>query len=353
MSRVFLNAANPGDYLEEVFVVSNKQLSTTQTGKPFIKCFVGDRTRQVPARMWNATQAIFNAMPEGGFLRLAGKVESYQDNLQFIVDRFWIVDDPAEIVLEHLMPHTTKNIPQMFERLTSIVRSVKNKHLLALVDAYLADADLMEKFRRSPAATTFHHSFIGGLLEHTLNMLEVGDAICPHYPLISRDLVIVGIFLHDIAKTWELSSETAFAYTDGGHLVGHIVKSAIWVEFKAKEAEAKLGEPIPPSIVSVLQHLILSHHGEPEFGAARVPASPEAILIHYIDNIDAKMTMSLAATRDESVSGEGNFTEFQKALGVRLYRPNVAPPDVEGAEVSTVASANGEHVSHGKRSMHT
>lgn len=353
MSRVFLSASNPGDYLEEVFVISNKQLSTTQTGKPFIKCFVGDRTRQVPARMWNATQAIFNAMPEGGFLRLAGKIESYQDNLQFIVDRFWLIDDPAEIVLEHLLPHTTRNIPQMFERLVAIVRSVKNRQLLALVDAYLADEALMEKFRRSPAATTFHHSFIGGLLEHTLSMLEVGDSICPHYPLISRDLVIVGIFLHDIAKTWELSSDTAFAYTDGGHLVGHIVKSAIWVEFKAKEAEAKLGEPISPAIVSVLQHLILSHHGEPEFGAARVPASPEAILIHYIDNIDAKLTMSLAATRDASTSGEGNFTEFQKALGVRLYRPNVAPADLDDAADAGGSSTSEAPVQSAKRSMHT
>lgn len=338
MSRAFLSSANPGDYLEEVFVVSNKQLSTTQTGKPFIKCFVGDRTRQVPARMWNATQSIFNAMPEGGFLRLAGKVESYQENLQFIIDRFWIIDDPREIVLEHLMPHTTKNIPQMFERLTTIVRSVRNKHLLALIDAYLKDDALMEKFRRSPAATTFHHSFIGGLLEHTLNMLEVADSICAHYPLISRDLVIAGIFLHDIAKTWELTCDSAFAYTDGGHLVGHIVKSAVWVEFKAKEAEAAIGEPIPCALVDVIQHLILSHHGEPEFGAARVPASPEAILIHYIDNIDAKLTMSLGATRDPSASGEGSFTEFQKALGVRLYRPDVAPANLDAAPTGNGAA---------------
>jgi 3'-5' exoribonuclease len=354
MTRTFLTAANPGDYLEEVFVVSNKQLSTTQTGKPFIKCFVGDRTRQVPARMWNATQGMFNAMPEGGFLRLAGKIESYQENLQFIIDRFWIIEDPSEIVLEHLMPYTTKDIPQMFERLTTLVRSVRNKHLLSLVNAYLNDQPLMEKFRRSPAATTFHHSFIGGLLEHTLNMLEVADSICQHYPLISRDLVIAGVFLHDIAKTWELSCESAFAYTDGGHLVGHIVKGAIWVELKAKEAEAATGEAIPCALVDVMQHLILSHHGEPEYGAARVPASPEAILIHYIDNIDAKLTMSLGATRDPSNTGEGNFTEYQKALGVRLYRPNVAPADIDVEPVAKGAGgASAQPVTETKRSMHT
>lgn len=366
MSRTFLASAAAGDYLEEVFVISNKQLSTTQTGKPFIKCFVGDRTRQVPARMWNATPAIFNAMPEGGFLRLAGKVESYQENLQFIIDRFWIIEDPSEVVLDHLMPHTTKNIDQMFARLTTLVRSVRNTHLLALADAYLADEELMRKFRHSPAATTFHHSFIGGLLEHTLNMLEVADSICPHYPLISRDLVIVGIFLHDIAKTWELTSDSAFSYSDGGHLVGHIVKSAIWVESKAKEAEAALGEPIPAAMVDVIQHLILSHHGQPEFGAARVPASPEAILIHYIDNIDAKMTMALGVTRESNNAAEGNFTEYQKALGVRLYRPDVAPPNMPPAEDVSPTASNGSaapqkrpemvlnnpHMVNAKKSMH-
>jgi 3'-5' exoribonuclease len=324
MPRTFLSAANPGDYLEDVFVLTNKQLSTTQTGKPFIKCLIGDRTKSIPARMWNATQGIFNAMPDGGFLRVAGKVESYQDNLQFIIDRFWLADQPGEIVLEDLLPCTKRDINQMFGELVAIVRSIKNPHLRALLDEYLNDAELMDQLRRSPAAMTFHHAFIGGLLEHTLNMLKVGEALCPLYPGISRDLVLAGIFLHDIAKTWELTYHAGFGYSDGGHLVGHIAKSAIWVELRSQSAAKKIGQPIPAPLVDVLQHLILSHHGEPEFGAAKVPATPEAILIHYIDNIDAKMTMSLGVTRGDGASGEGNFTEYQKALGVKLYRPDVA-----------------------------
>ena len=324
MPRTFLSAANPGDYLEAVFVITNKQLSTTQTGKPFIKAMIGDRTRQIPARMWNATQGIFNAMPDGGFLRLAGKVENYQDNLQFIIDRFWIADEPGEIVLEDLLPCTKRDVKQMFSELVGMMHSVKNRHLRALLDEYLNDEELMDQLRRSPAAMTFHHAFIGGLLEHTLNMLKVGDVLCPLYPGISRDLVLAGIFLHDIAKTWELTYHAGFGYSDGGHLVGHIAKSAVWVELRARDAEAKLGEPISTALVDVLQHLILSHHGQPEFGAAKLPATPEAILIHYIDNIDAKLTMSLGVTRQEGAGGEGNFTEYQKALGVRLFRPDVA-----------------------------
>ncbi|MFT3786968.1 MAG: HD domain-containing protein [Tepidisphaeraceae bacterium] len=323
MARTFLSDCNAGDYLEDVFVITGKQLSTTSTGKPFIKCFIGDRSRQVSARMWNASQPIFNAMPDGGFLRVAGRVENYQDNLQFIIDRFWIIEDAStEVVLDHLLPHTKKDIPQMFEKLSGIVRSVKHPGLKAIVEAYLADEKLMADLRKAPAAMTFHHAYIGGLLEHTLNATEVADAVCAFYPTLSRDLVVVGVFLHDIAKTWELTYGAGFGYSDGGHLVGHVVKSAMWLEDKAREAEKTT--PIDRALVDVLQHIILSHHGEPEFGAAKVPATPEAIAVHMIENMDAKLTMSLAATRTEQSGSEGNFTEFQKALGVKLYKPDVA-----------------------------
>ena len=140
-------------------------------------------------------------------------------------------------------------------------------------------------------------------------------------------MCIAGIFLHDIAKTWELKYENAFAYTDGGQLVGHIVKAAMWVEDKAKQAEQMIGEPIPRPLMEVMQHIILSHHGEPEFGAARVAGTPEAIAVHVIENLDAKLMMALAATRGEgSTAAESNWTEYMKAFNGRLYRPDVAPP---------------------------
>ncbi len=323
MSRTFLNAIEAGSSIEDVFVITGKQLSTTSTGKPFIKCFVGDRTRQITARMWNASQAIFNAMPDGGFLRVAGRVENYQDNLQFIIDRFWIVDDPAEIVLEHLLPHTTKNIDEMFAKLIGILATIRHAPLKAIVDAFLTDEQIVADLRRAPAAMTFHHAFIGGLLEHTLNAVEVGDAVCAFYPTLSRDLVVAGIFLHDLAKTWELTYGAGFGYSDGGQLVGHVVKAAMWIEAKVPVAEKLLGGPIDRPLIDVLQHIILSHHGVPEFGAAKVPATPEAIAVHMIENMDAKLTMALTATRSEQSGAEGSFTDFQKALGVKLYRPDV------------------------------
>jgi 3'-5' exoribonuclease len=189
----------------------------------------------------------------------------------------------------------------------------------------------MNNFCRAPAAMTFHHAYIGGLLEHTLNAMEVADAVCKFYPKLNRDLVVAGIFLHDIAKTWELSYDCSFGYTDGGQLVGHIVKSAMWLEDKAKAAALMLGEPIPRVMIDVLQHIILSHHGEPEFGAARIPSTPEAIAVHVIENFDAKMMMALSLTRGESANSAegGSWTEYLKAFNGRLYRPDVAPAEAE------------------------
>jgi 3'-5' exoribonuclease len=217
----------------------------------------------------------------------------------------------------------------MFARVREILGTLRNRALLDLVDAYLADEKLMADFRRAPAAMTFHHAYIGGLLEHTLGVMEVGCAVAPLYPKLNRDLVVASLFIHDLAKTWELTYDAGFGYSDGGQLVGHIVKGAIWLEQKAAEAQSRTGRAIPADLLAAVQHIVLSHHGQPEFGAAKVPASPEAIIVHLIDNIDAKATLSLSATRDDVRSADGGFTDFNKALGTRLYRPDVAPADLD------------------------
>jgi 3'-5' exoribonuclease len=185
-----------------------------------------------------------------------------------------------------------------------------------------------------------HHAFLGGLLEHTLNSMEVADAVVKFYPGLNRDILLAGIFLHDIAKTWELSFDCSFSYSDGGQLVGHIVKSAIWLDQHASKAEEMLGEKIPQNVVDVLEHIIISHHGVPEFGAIKPPSTPEAIAVHFIENMDAKLMMALHATRGENGGSEGNWTEYMKAFNGRLYRPDVAPADAaDGEAVDAVPTA--------------
>ena len=328
MRRLYLRDCQPGDLIEDVYVLTNKQLAAASNGTQYLKGLVGDRSTTITARMWKCTRDIFQALPDDGFIRIRGRVENYQNNLQIIIEQMWPAK-PDTYDIADLVPHTTKDIPQMFGKLTVILGSLRNRHLKAIIDAYLLDEKLMDNFRRAPAAMNFHHAFLGGLLEHTLNAIEVATVVCPFYPGLNRDLVLAGIFLHDIAKTWELTYATSFGYSDGGQLIGHIVKSAMWVDEKRKVAESKLGEPIPQELIDVLQHIILSHHNEMQFGSPKTPATPEAIAVHYIENLDAKLTMSLGACRGESAVGvDSNWTEYMKAFGGKMYRPDVARADL-------------------------
>jgi 3'-5' exoribonuclease len=329
MRRFFLRDAAPGDLVEDVYVITSKQLAATATGKYYIKAFVSDRSCQIAGRMWNATKEIFKDLPESGFAKIRGRIENYQNNLQLIIEQAWPAKE-GTFDQADLLPHTEKDINQMCARLHELCGSIQNRHLAAIVQAYLDDETLMNSFCKAPAAMSFHHAFLGGLLEHTLNAMEVGNCIVQFYPGLNRDILLAGIFLHDIAKIWELSYDSAFGYTDSGQLVGHIVKSAIWVEDKARKAEETLGEKIPQPLIDVLQHIIISHHGLPEHGAVKVPALPEAIAVHMIENMDAKLMIALGHCRPqaaEAPSNDGNWTEYIKAFGVRLYRPDVAPAE--------------------------
>jgi 3'-5' exoribonuclease len=326
MRRLFLRDTQAGDVVEDVFMLSNKQFAATNQGKPYIKAIIGDRTCTLNARMWNATREIFNALPDSGFVKIRGRVENYQNNLQFIIEQTWAARDGSFDVGD-LIPSTEKDVAKMCARLHELCGSIQNRHLSALVQTYLDDESLMNQFCKAPAAMSYHHAFLGGLLEHTLNAMEVADCIVKFYPGLNRDLVLAGIFLHDIAKTWELTYDAAFGYTDGGQLIGHIVKAVIWVEEKAQKAAETLGEPIPRELINVLEHIILSHHDKPEFGSPKTPATPEAIAVHMIENMDAKLMMALGSCRGEEVA-DGNWTEYMKQFGGKLYRPDVAPADV-------------------------
>jgi 3'-5' exoribonuclease len=343
MRRLFLRDSQPGDVVEDVYVLSGKQLGATAQGKPYIKATIGDRTCTMMARMWNASKEIFNALPDAGFVKVRGRVENYQGNNQFIIEQTWAAK-PNTYDVGDLMPQTTKDVGEMCARVNELCGSIQNRHLSAIIQTYLDDEAMMNAFCKAPAAMSFHHAFLGGLLEHTLNAMEVANCIAPLYPGLNRDLLLAGIFLHDIAKTWELSYEAAFGYTDGGQLIGHIVKSVMWVEERAKQASETLGEPIPRELIDVLQHIILSHHDKAEFGSPRAPSTPEAIAVHMIENMDAKLMMALGACRGDDVP-EGHWTEYIKAFSGKLFRPDVAPGDVKAdgdGQATDGQAANGQ-----------
>lgn len=322
--RMYIRDMPPNHLVEGVFAVQNAQLGLTRQGKPYLKCLLADKTGRVPARMWNASEELVRSLPTDGFVRIEGQTQPYQGQLQIIVQHIeGVRPEPAE--LHHLLPSTEKDIEAMFEELSGILRSIASPSMRALAEAYLQDAKLMEAFKQAPAGVMLHHAYLGGLLEHTLGLIHLAETILPRYPQLNRDLILVGLFVHDLGKCAELTWQQGFSYTDDGQLVGHIARGVVWLERKAEQLR-EAGRAIPRDALMVLEHIILSHHGKPEFGAARTPSTPEALFVSMLDNFEAKMDMALTPTRGEDLSQaelNGNFTEKIWALdNVRYYRPD-------------------------------
>ncbi|MCC7193608.1 MAG: HD domain-containing protein [Phycisphaeraceae bacterium] len=321
--RIMIRQLQDSQYIEGVFAIQNCQLGQTKGGKPYIKCLLADRSGRVPGRMWNASEELFSTLPTDGFVYIQGQSQPYQGEMQIIIQQIEKCT-PTEAELLDLLPCTQYDIEEMFTELSGILASLKHPAINALARMYLDDAELMEKFKRAPAAMSLHHAFIGGLLEHTLSLLRLAGAVLPLYPQINRDIVLMGLFIHDLGKCQELTWETGFGYSDDGQLIGHIARGVIWLQRKAEDCAA-MGNKVPDAVLMVLHHIILSHHGKAEFGALKIPATPEAILVSLLDNVDAKTHMAILAARGDSLKAAdvgGNFTEKVWALETRIYRPD-------------------------------
>lgn len=308
----------PAETLDQVFLVRDKDLRTTKSGDLYVTCTLCDKTGQLSARMWQASESIYNSIPVDGFLHVKGRTEEYRGNLQFVIDacRPYKAD---KVDLADFMSVTENDTEKMWSELLEILRAVKNKHIRLFIKKFVEDRDLVEAYKRSPAAMQMHHPFIGGLLEHTLNIARAAKALLPMYPQLNADLVLAGIFLHDIGKTAELETGTATRYSDRGQLVGHITIAAIWIEQKAAAVAEETGEEFPQKIINLLQHLVLSHHGVYEYGSPKLPATSEAFFIHYLDNLDAKMWMTDHAIESDP-DQKASFTGMIRPLETRIYK---------------------------------
>jgi 3'-5' exoribonuclease len=322
VGRRFIAEIKAGERIEdEVFLIRSKDLRTTTNGGLYIHAVLMDKTGQLVARAWQASEEMFLGMPEGGFLRFKGRAENYKGNLQFIIDAMRPAE-PGSYDFADFLPATKHDVAAMWKRVVEILRQIKHPQLTALIDEFLCDKEMMERFRKAPAASSMHHAYIGGLLEHTLSVLEVALRVVPHYTGLSLDLVLGGLFLHDIGKSSELSFETSIGYTDEGQLLGHITQAVIWIDKKADAAAARTGKPFDKELRWTLEHIVLAHHGQYVFGSPKLPAVPEAIAVHYIDNLDAKLSMFFAEIENDR-DPASRWTNYNKALETKVYKPDV------------------------------
>jgi len=317
-TRRFVNQLQPGETLDQVFLVRDKDLRTTKSGDLYVVCTLCDRTGTVAARMWQASEAVYNGIPTDGFLHVKGRTEEYRGQLQFVIDSCRPYS-AEKVDLGDYLATTAYDVEEMWGELLEILRAVKDKPLRMLIKKFVEDKELVAAFKRAPAAMQLHHPFIGGLLEHTLNIARAAKALLGLYPQVNADLVLAAVFLHDMGKVAELSAGITMGYTDRGQLVGHITIAAIWVAEKAAAVAEETGEPFPQKTIDLLQHIILSHHGVFEYGSPKLPAIPEAFFIHYLDNLDAKMYMTTSAIENDP-DPNASFTSYVRALETRIYK---------------------------------
>ena len=270
MQRRFVNQLGHQETIDQVFLASQKQLRPNRNGNLYLQVELSDRSGSLSARMWNAADADYRSFEDGDFVRVEGSTQVYQGGLQMIATSICRAR-PDEIDFADFMHLSPAEIDRLAARLAELLRGMHDPHLRNLAECFLADEDFMRRFTRTPAGVKNHHAYPGGLLEHVVNLMEIAARIADRYPAIDPDLLRVGAFLHDMGKIEELSSERGFAYTDAGQMLGHIVLAITILDQKLQEAEKLSGEEIPAETKLRLKHMVISHHGEYQFGARSCP----------------------------------------------------------------------------------
>ena len=310
--QIYVEDIRAGDRVQDLFLVTEKNMAISQKGNPYLNLKLRDKTGQIDGRVWDrATEfnAIFNA---GDIIAVQSQAVSFRNVVQLSISRIAVVDDPAVVSSDYL-PSSASDIPEMFEKLMAVIRTVQNPHLKALLDRIFGDDVTADAFRKAPAAKGFHHAYIGGLLEHTLSVTQLLDLITRHYPQVNRDLVITGGILHDIGKIHELSFNGTMDYTDEGRLIGHIVLAVEFVDTQIGEIKG-----FPKQLALELRHILLSHHGTLEFGSPKRPKTVEALIVNMIDDLDAK---TQAFGESINIPGsESNWTPYHRLLDRFIYR---------------------------------
>ncbi len=327
--KIFIDQLHEGQQVEDLFLVSRKTLAETRAGKPYLALALMDRTGEIEARLWDNAEQYDGAAEAGSYVRIQGTARSYRDRLQLVIGSLQRVDE-GQVRLEDFMPASHRPGEVMVAELESVIARLEDRPLHDLLRTLFA-GETLELFCRAPAAKKMHHAYLGGLLEHTLSVTGMAARAADHYPGLDRDLLIAGALVHDIAKIREFSfARLPFDYTDSGRLIGHLVLGAEMV----RQAAARVPD-LTPDRLDQLIHMVLSHHGRHDFGAPVLPMTPEALILHHLDDMDAKMNY-IDQLRGK-LSGPGShWTDFQRPLERFLY---LRPMDDEEQEQEGVNPA--------------
>ncbi|MBI1346380.1 HD domain-containing protein [bacterium] len=318
MARRFVNTLKDGDLVEEVYFVADRQLRANRNAALYLSVDLRDRTGVINGRLWNVTEMSCEPIQSGGFAKVRGKVQVYQGTLQLILTHIMpaVADDQNPADFEE---GPSQSVAALLDELKTTLGTIQNPAIRTVIECFFDDAPLIDTLCQMPAGVKAHHAYRGGLLEHIVTLSRLASKVCEIYPSLDRDLLLAGVFLHDIGKLRELACESGFVYTDEGQLLGHLVIGVEMLTEKLPLAEQRLGQPFPEELKLRLKHLILSHHGTYEFGSPRLPMTPTAIALHLIDNLDAKIYEFTQVIAADPNSGS-HWTLFQPRLERKLFK---------------------------------
>lgn len=309
--KQYVGSLKPGETVDDVFVLSEKNLARKKDGKNYLNLAFSDRTGTLKGVLWDNVEDTVDRISAGDYVQVKGSVSEYRGILQLIVR------DVIRYTAEHVdpadfLPMTSRNIDAMFEKLHQITDTLKTPCFNDLFRLFWADTELVRLLKAAPAAKKMHHAYIGGLLEHTLSMAILVDRISGHYTGVDRDLLLAGAILHDIGKIREFEFISHIDYTSEGRLLSHIV-----IGLQIIDEKIKLINDFPEEQAVLLKHLVVSHHGVREFGSPELPKTIEAVLLNHIDEIDSKVKgiREFMASEDPNAA----WTSFHKLLDRQFY----------------------------------
>ena len=312
-----------GDPFQGFLLAQEAAYKISTKGSEYLELKLSDASGDLKAFLWDvrAIEGDMEAIRADVFLRVKGTVTSFNGRLQLKLDKARFATDAEVGDFSAFFPVSARPMAEMLTELDGFIDSVRDPWINQLLKVlFVEDGDLRAAFALAPAAKSMHHAFLGGLLEHTLSILGMAERACGHYRGLNRDLVVAGVFLHDVGKTAELSYQRSFGYTDAGNLLGHIALEAEWIS----RAVGKI-PGFPEELRMQILHIVLSHHGRLEFGSPVLPKTPEALLVHYLDDLDGKLEVMFRAVHDES--GGGSWSPYSRALDRMIYRKRWAQVD--------------------------
>lgn len=318
------------------FLVHEKEIRNTREGRAYLRLELGDRSGTVEARMWDQFEAVAKDINRDDFVKVQARVELYRNRPQLSVIQVRVAK-PEEIDIADYLAHTPYDVEKMWADLSAHANSIQNPWLKKLVLQVINDPVTARCYKRAPAAKVMHHAYIGGLLEHVVGLCGMANVVAGHYPELDVNLLLTAAILHDVGKLEELCYERAIGYTTPGQLLGHIVLELETVT----RAMGKI-EGFPAPLKTVVQHLLISHHGQYEFGSPKLPMIREAMVFHYLDDLDSKMAAVRVALA--TPSGDDEWSSYSSALGRKFLNLDAFLKPPGPTEDASASSSSAEQL---------